>query len=129
MRISVFVLLVFAFLEISCQEGPEQKGPDPWKKIEFDLTVLDADGLRGPPDGKVAVSYEFCIPDTPECKAEVKAIDKRVEFMPGSTGRIGAGKGQCLCISSTLQRDYRNILKRLAALPYVKRIIECLFEK
>ncbi len=32
------------------------------QKVELDLARLDADGLRGPPDGKVSVSYEFCIP-------------------------------------------------------------------
>jgi hypothetical protein len=97
------------------------------KTVELDLTRLDKDGLRGPPDGKVAVSYEFCIPNTDTCKAEVKAIDPTIQFMPGSRGRIGAGKDECLCIGTT-QKDYRDILNRLAELQYVKRIIECHFE-
>ena len=98
-----------------------------WKKIEFDLSQLDKDGLTGPPDGKVALSYEFCIPNTDARKAEVKAIDRTVQFMPGSSGRIGSGKGECLCIGST-RADYRDVLGRLAGLPYVKRIIRCHFE-
>ena len=96
-------------------------------KIELDLTKLDANGLRGPPSGKVLVSYEFCIPKTDKCKAEVKAIDKSVRFMGGSRGRIGARKDQYLCIGET-GPDYKTVLKRLAALPYVKRIIECHWE-
>lgn len=102
--------------------------PDPWRKVELDLQQLDKDGLRGPPDGKVAVSYEFCIPNTPECTEEVKGIDASVEFSPGSRGRIGAGTNECLCVGSTHQPNHREVLGRLAALPYVKRIIECHFE-
>lgn len=98
------------------------------KKIEINLSQLDDTGLRGPVTGKVTVSYEFCIPNTAECKAEVKAIDKTVQFMPGSRGRIRAGKNECLCIGSTHQKNYRSVLKRLAELSYIKRIIECHFE-
>lgn len=98
------------------------------QKIGFDLARLDAEGLRGPADGKVAVSYEFCIPDTPECKARVRTIDPSVRFMPGSRGRIGAGAGQCLCIGSTHQKDFARVLRSLAALPCIDRIVECHFE-
>jgi len=97
-------------------------------KITFDLGQIDEHGLRGPPDGKVAAAYEFCIPDTAENRAEVKAIDGTVEFVPGSRGRIGCGDGQCLCIGSTGQVDCRAVLQRLAGLPYVERIDECFFE-
>ena len=98
------------------------------RKVEIDLAQLDAEGLRGPADGKVAVSYEFCIPDTPECKARVRAIDPTVRFMPGSRGRIGARAGQCLCIGSTHQKDYAKVLRSLAALACIERIVECYFE-
>ena len=60
--------------------------------IEIDLAAIDTDGLRGPPDGKVAVAYEFVIPDTAAARRRVLAIDPAVEFMPGSRGRIGAGR-------------------------------------
>jgi len=98
------------------------------QKIEFNMAQLDAAGLRGPADGKVALSYEFCIPHTEACLAEVKSIDPTVQFMAGSPGRIGAGKGQCLCIGSTHQPNYRGVLLKLVNLPYVSRIIECHFE-
>jgi hypothetical protein len=96
-------------------------------KVELDLTRLDQDGRRGPPGGKVSVAYEFCIPNRDACRAEVCAIAPNVQFMPGSRGRIGAGKDECLCIGTT-GKDFRDVLKRLAELPYVKRIIECHFE-
>jgi hypothetical protein len=99
-----------------------------WQKITFDVGGLDAEGLTGPPDGRHSVSYEFCIPDTAECKAEVKSIDPTVEFMPGCSGRIGCTEGECLCIGSTHQESWRQVLRRLAKLKYIKRIDECLFE-
>ena len=98
------------------------------QKIELDLCVLDVDGLRGPPSGKVAISYEFIIPDTQNCRAEVKRIDETVRFMRGSPGRIGAGKGECLCIGSTHQKHYRKVLRALAECAYIERIVECHFE-
>jgi hypothetical protein len=101
---------------------------DSFSKIEFDLRNLDKDGLRGPSDGKVAVSYEFCIPDNDACRAEVKAIDQTVQFMPGSRGRIGAGKDECLCIGSTHQENFKEVLRALSEKSYIARIIECHFE-
>lgn len=97
------------------------------QKVEIDLSVLDTNGLRGPSDGKVSVAYEFCIPNTDKCKGEVRAIDRTVKFSPGSRGRIGSSKDQCLCIGHT-RKDFRKVLQLLANLSYVERIIECHFE-
>jgi hypothetical protein len=104
---------------------PAQAPLDPRAKIELDLEALDADGLRGPADGKVAVDYEFVIPDTPAAREAVSQIDPSVELMPGSRGRIGAKAGECLCIGSTHQPRHREILIALARLPEIARIIEC----
>jgi hypothetical protein len=101
---------------------------DAARKIELNMNALDADGLRGAADGKVAMAYEFAIPNTAACRAEVRAIDRTVQFMPGAQGRIGAREVGCLCIGSTHQPDYRAVLWKVAALPYVQRIVECYFE-
>lgn len=105
---------------------PDDKGRR--QKIAFDMTQLDADGLQGPPDGKVTLSYEFSIPDDEISRNQVAQIDKTVQFMPGSRGRVGAGPGQCLCIGSTGQKNFREVLLKLASLPYISRIIVCDFE-
>jgi hypothetical protein len=121
----LFVMMVL--LCVSCAKVPSDRSADHWRKVELNLMQLDKDGLRGAPDGKVSVSYEFCIPNTDTCKAEVKAIDPTVQFMPGSAGRIGAGKDECLCVGAT-RKGYLDVLSRLAELQYVKRIMECYFE-
>lgn len=101
--------------------------PEVLAKIEFDLSALDADGLIGPPDGKVSVAYEFAIPDTAACRAEVLAIDPSIQISK-SRGRIGATADQCLCIGDTYHPNHIEILHRLAELPYVERIARCWFE-
>lgn len=125
LKIFFFVCIsIFAFHLISQRNYTHEV----WSKVELDLTQLDSEGLYGLSDGKVALSYEFCIPNNDESKAQVKAIDGTVQFMPGSTGRIGADKEQCLCIGSTYQEKYRDVLYELASLPYIERIIVCHFE-
>ena len=106
------------------REPPMTAAPRP-AAVEIDLESLDADGLRGPADGKVAVAYEFAIPDTPEARAAVRSVDPTVEFMPGARGRVGARPGECLCVGSTHQPDHRAVLAALARLPGVTRIVEC----
>lgn len=127
MTIRNTLVALIAALLVSCAATEEPKS-DPWQKVEMDLTQIDEDGLRGPPDGKVAVAYEFAVPDTEECRVQVKAIDSTVKLMRGSRGRVGAGKDECLCVGSTHQRNWRDVLRQLAELSYVDRIIECHFE-
>ena len=147
LRIANILLLGVLVMCVSCAEAPPKAPPEappevqpeatskvPPKrppavspKIEFDLSKLDANGMRGHGSGKVLAAYEFCIPNTAKCKAEVRAIAPGVRFMPGSRGRIGAGKNECLCIGET-DANYRTVLGRLADLPYIKRIIECHWE-
>ncbi|MHC4910920.1 MAG: hypothetical protein ACYTF9_14525 [Planctomycetota bacterium] len=99
------------------------------RKITFDLDSIGEGGLCGPDDGRVAVSYEFCIPDDEFNAAEVRRIDPTLTISPGSHGRIGCGEMQALCIGSTHQPGFRDVLARLAALPYVEEIRECFFEE
>ena len=116
------ILAVFSFA-MSAAAPPEMLA-----KIGFDLDGLDVDGLAGPPDGKVAVAYEFRIPDTAENRAAVQAIDPDIEIAAGPRGRVDAGPGFALCIGSTHTPRHRQILLGLAALPFVERIVPCVFE-
>jgi len=128
MKTALNAIIITGLLCASCTRSHKDAAVDPWSKVEFRLDHLDTDGLRGPADGKVDMSYEFAIPKTDVCIAEVKAIDPTVQISCGSRGRIGAGKDECLCIGSTHQPQYRHVIENLAKLPYIKRMIECHFE-
>jgi hypothetical protein len=97
-------------------------------KLGFDLDELDESGLIGPPDGKVAVSYELCVPKDQKLVDEVRSIDPSIAIHADSRGRIGCGPMEVLCLGSTHQRGFREILERLCALPYVRRIERTWFE-
>ena len=97
-------------------------------KIRFDLDALNADGLVGGPGSLRALDYEFCIPADEARLAEVRRIDPSVRVMRHSRGRIGCGPGQWLCLGNTHQPNARAILLRLAALPYLERIEQTVWE-
>lgn len=96
--------------------------------LNFDPWSLDANGLIRPPDGKRALSYEFCIPAGEAYAAEVQATDPSARIYGASPGRIGCSREQLLVIGHTHQPDFAGILQRLADLPYVDRIDESHFE-
>lgn len=98
------------------------------RTIEFDTARIDDDGLVGPPDGKRTVAYEYCVPKGQGYLDEVRRIDPTAEPMPGSRGRIGCTARQTLVLGSTVGPHWRERLDRLAALPYVRRIVEVFFE-
>lgn len=119
-RITISMLIAIALVVWIYSAWPR---PEPGlAKIEFALKQLDDEGLYGPPDGKVARNYEFCIPDTPETIAEVRAIDGTAE-VSDSPGRIGCGTGQVLVIGNTARTNWLDVLRSLTRLDYVHRIV------
>jgi hypothetical protein len=98
------------------------------EKITFDVSSLDQDGVHGGPNGKRALSYEFCIPDMERYQSKVKHIDSTLQCMSGSPGRIGCGTYENLCIGSTHQNNFKDVLRGLAELPYITRIDQSFFE-
>ncbi len=96
--------------------------------IGLDLERLHDSGLYGPPNGRRSLSYELCIPSGPLYREEVATIDPSARFQPGSRGRVGCASHQVLVIGDTHQPGFQEILASLAALPYVDRIVEALFE-
>lgn len=129
MKYPTLLLLCFSVNPFASLRSAEDSiKPDPSTKIQFPLTQLDKDGLRGPANGKVSLSYEFSIPNSEAAKKTVKAIDSTIQFMPGSPGRVRSPKEACLCIGATHHKNWREVLRKLCDLPYVTRIIECHFE-
>ena len=70
-RYNTIIYVITLTLIISCAgcfKNPSSEESISLNKVEFDLAQLDVNGLRGPADGKVSVSYEFCIPDKEKFK-------------------------------------------------------------
>ena len=123
---STMTTVFFISMAISLTGCVSTRGTE--DKVGFDINELDSQGLVGPSEGKRALSYEFCIPDSASCRWQVRHIDPSIEFYPGSRGRSQCGEGMLLCIGSTHQEDYQKVLDELAALEYVDRIEETFFE-
>ena len=108
-----------AFAQVPLQLPP----PDAVNaKIHFELSEFNDDGLYGPPNGLRAAMYEFCIPARADLAAEVASIDLTVQIYASSPGRIGCGSDEYLCIGSTGQPGFREVLANLAQVEYVSRI-------
>ncbi len=121
------LFLSLYLLSPACR-AEERPRVDPMSKITFKLDYLNQDGLYGPPGGKRALHYEFCIPGDSAHAAQVRHIDPTIEIFPKSRGRIGCGPGEYLCIGSTHQPGFKTVLGKLASLPYVRRIDQAFFE-
>ena len=121
-------LLAVALLLVG---GGCASSPDPVSthsaKIEFDLDAIDEEGLLGEAGSRVAVHYEFCVPDVDRFLDAVTEIDSTAVASP-SRGRIGCGEEERLMIGSTHQPGWRAVLERLAALPFVTRITRTMWE-
>ena len=123
----VSVLLVagsgyaFAFAQVPVQVPSAPPGVV-HTKIQFDLSMFNDDGLYGPPGGLRAAAYEFCIPAHDAMAAEVASIDPTVQIYAGSPGRVGCGDGELLCVGSTAQSGFQQVLANLGQLEYVTEI-------
>jgi hypothetical protein len=118
-------LLIFLFQ--NCQRKTQPQDPIVWKKIKLDFKSIDNDGLSGPDNGKVAINYEFCIPNEPLYWLEVSKIDPSAQKTQGK-GRVNCSTGTSLVIGTTHQKNYKKILYDLASLKYVKEIQQTFWE-
>ncbi len=99
------------------------------RKIRIDLSKFNDEGYRVHPDGeKSATSYEFCIPANDSVLAEVKAIDPTAGEMKSSKGRSGCSNMEWLVIGSTRQKNFKDVIKKLAELSYIRKITETFWE-
>jgi len=126
---AVMIMLVGLVLA-GCHAAPENHtGQSPQEtKIKFSLDDIRPDGLRGPTDGLVAVSYEFCVPVSDQVYQEILRIDPDLKIHSDSPGRIGCEDSQALIIGETHRPDWREVLQELSTLTYITEIRECFFE-
>ena len=120
--VSALVLCAALSCSKSDKTTKEQDNSGWQNKIAFDLSQIHPDGLTGPPDGLVRVSYEFCIPKDKAFLDRVLAIDPTIKCSLESPGRIGCGKTEYLCIGDTHNSRWKDILQQIASLDYVTRI-------
>jgi hypothetical protein len=123
---AALLAVVATYGQSACAQVPVQLPPAPADsvstKIHFDLSEFNDDGLYGPPDGLRAAMYEFCIPARADLAAEVASIDPSIQIYASSPGRIRCASAEYLCIGSTGQPGFREVLANLAQLDYVSRI-------
>ena len=99
------------------------------RKIRIDLSEFNEEGYRVRPDGeKSTAHYEFCIPASDSILGEIIAMDPMAEVMKGSKGRSGCTDKEWLVISSTRKAGFKDIIKKQAELPYVRKITETFWE-
>lgn len=120
-----FLAIVFIW---SCKSKSMPEDASVWNKVVVNLSRLDENGLAGPSNGKVAVNYEFCIPQEDKHWKAVQKIDKTAQKMAGSAGRIGCNKQSWLIVGSTHQPNHKRVLYDLASLTYVAKIQETFWE-
>jgi hypothetical protein len=121
-----FLSLLFLFA-CNTPKGSEAS-PEAMAKIKFDITQIDEQGLIGPVSGKVALDYEFCIPRSEEHTAIIKQINPKIKISPKSRGRIGCTRSEQLCIGTTAQENWKNILMETAKLNFVEKIERTFYE-
>ncbi len=127
-RLALLAALCLVLFTVMPGYADDGAHPDPLSKITFPLDQLNEAGLMGPPDGLRALDYEFCIPGDAAHVAQVRDLDPSLRVFTHSRGRANCGPGEYLCVGSTHQPGFRTILRRLAGLPFVKRIDQAFFE-
>ncbi|MFN4079404.1 MAG: hypothetical protein ACK4NS_00765 [Saprospiraceae bacterium] len=126
--LSTLAVITLAGLSRCARRQEQPQDPAIWKKIALDFKQIDEQGLSGPPDGKTAVNYEFCIPAEAAKWKEVSRIDPSAQKHAQSKGRVQCGPDQWLVIGSTHQPGYKLKLYKLASLPYVSAIQQTFWE-
>ena len=63
----------------------------------------------------------------PRYQSKVKQSDSTLQCMSESPGRIGCGTYENLCIGSTHKKNFMDVLRELAELPYIARIHQSFF--
>ncbi len=125
--IAASLLLAFSCNQKATAPASPPVDPETLKKIGFDISKIDENGLRGPANGKTTVAYEFCIPSRQVNWEEVQKIDPGLKFANGQ-GRIGCPKDWWCVLGSTKGGGWRDRLLGIAKLPYIKEIQETVWE-
>ncbi len=121
-----YIILMILTLTVSCLHPSPNTSSSP--KITFDPSLLNDEGLYGPPGGLRSLDYEFCIPTKEVYVEQVRKIDRSLVVHKKAKGRIACSQQEYLCIGNTHQSNFREVLAQLAALDYIKKIDQTFYE-
>lgn len=96
-------------------------------KIKFKLTIFDKNGLTGDENNKVALDYEFCVPDNPDILNAIREIDSGIKPIKGK-GRTKCNSDAILLIGNSYNKDIKKILCKLSQLEYITEINQVYWE-
>ena len=122
-----FMLVAFSCNQKSTAPATPKVAPEILKKIDFDISKIDENGLRGPANGKTSVAYEFCILSRQTSWDEVRAIDPTLKMGLGQC-RIGCQKDWWCVLGTTEGKDWQQRLIGIAKLNSIKEIRETVYE-
>jgi len=94
-------------------------------KVTFDITQLDVNGHYGPPDGKRALDYVFCIPNLQSVQT-VKDIEPELQCTLDKHGNH-CGSSTQYCIGTT-NANWNTVLRAIGQLSYVDKIDQMFWE-
>lgn len=131
-HLSVYSLFILFLVLLSCNSSknkiantvPENCNLD---KIKFKLSIFDKNGLTGDENNKVALDYEFCVPNTPEILNTIKEIDSSIKPTKGK-GRTKCTDNAILLTGNSYNKDIKKILCNLSQLEYITEINQIYWE-
>jgi hypothetical protein len=127
-----FGLLTFLIVVLSCSSSKNKTANTTLEncdinKIKFNLNMFDKQGLVGEDGGKVALDYEFCVPNNPEILNTIKEIDSSIKPTNGK-GRTKCTDNSILLTGNSYGKDIKRILCELSQLEYIKTINQVYWE-
>jgi len=126
---TIFLLLLIAAFPViiySCGGAEKQDS----SKINFDLNKFTKDGILLTSDKESSgyIDYEFCIPAGDEYFKEVSNIDSTLALYKTSKGRSKCSDLEWLCIGSSHQKNFKDVILALAKLSYIRQISQTFWE-
>ena len=96
-------------------------------KIKFKLSIFDKNGLTGDENNKVALDYEFCVPNQVEYLTKIREIDSSIKPLNGK-GRTKCAENHIVMIGNSYNKDIKKILCNLSQLEYITEINQVYWE-
>lgn len=133
MKMSTIILFLMLFVCFSCSTSKNKSLTESIiencniDKIKFKLSIFDKNGLTGDENNKVALDYEFCVPNKLEILNTIKEIDSSIKPLNGK-GRTKCAENHIIMIGNSYNKDIKKILCNLSQLEYVTEINQVYWE-